>query len=263
MSDREELKARIDGLSDTAIRFVARMVDSLALPPTALPSKSPTWISGTPEWIEYFGLTLSVHHGTTADALGLDGFEAAFSNSCESVEWTVERAESMTHRFSDVAVTDGTGKKRELSLKSTAAKKLSTRTIHISKLTEAAWIQDVRSARDRRRRTLDLFREYTAIVDSIVVLRAFREGKQVPKRYQLVEIPTAIFKSLQNATVSQFDSDGPRISCSFAGHERAAQVSLDRSDAKITVSGIRLDVCSVHAEWEMVSAGTSDTPTQE
>lgn len=263
MNDREELKERIDNLSDTAIRFVARMVDSLALPPTALPSKSPTWISGTPEWLEYFGLTLSVHHGTTAQALGLDGFEAAFSNSCESVDWTVERAESMTHRFSDLTVTDSTGKKRELSLKSTAAQNLSTRTIHISKLTEAAWIQDVRSARDRRSRTIELFAEYTDAVDAIIMLRAFRQGKQMPDRYQLVEIPTAIFKSLQSATVSHFDSDGPRVSCSFRGHERAAQVALDRSDAKITVSGIRLDVCSVHAEWEMVAAGTSDTPTQE
>ncbi len=263
MSGREELKARIDGLSDTAIRFVARMVDSLTLPPTALPSKSPTWISGTPEWIEYFGLTLSVHHGTTVDALGLDGFETAFGNTCGSVEWKVERAESMTHRFSDIAVTDGTGKKRNLSLKSTAAQNLSKQSIHISKLTEAAWIQDVRSARDRQRRTLELFAEYSAAVDAIIILRAFRQGKQMPHRYQLVEIPTAIFESLQSAPVGQFDSDGPRISCSFGGHERAAQVSLDRSDAKITVSGIRLDVCSVHAEWEMVSAETADTPMQE
>ena len=261
MSDREELKARIDGLSDTAIRFVARMVDSLTLPPTALPSKSPTWISGTPEWIEYFGLTLSVHHGATADALGLDGFETAFSNTCESVEWKVERAESMTHRFSDVAVTDSMAKKRNLSLKSTAAQNLSARSIHISKLTEAAWIQDVRSARERRRRTLELFAEYTAAVDAIIILRAFRQGKQVPHRYQLVEIPTTIFKSLQSATISQFDSDGPRVSCSFGGQERAAQISLDRSDAKITVSGIRLDVCTVHAEWEIVP--TAQTPTQE
>lgn len=257
MNDRDALKAKIDGLSDTAIRFVARMVDSLSSPPTASLGKPSTWISRTPDWIEYFGLTLSVHHGTTADALGLEGFEAAFSNACESVGWKVERAQSLTHRFSDVAVTDSTGQKRNLSLKSTAAQKLSTRTIHISKLTEAAWIQDVRSARDRRKRTLDLFTDYMTAVDAIIMLRAFRQKKQAPERYQLVEIPTAIFESLQSAPVSQFDSDGPRISCSFGGHERAAQVSLDRSDAKITVSGIRLDVCSVHAEWDMVSAETA------
>ena len=253
MNDRFDLNARIDRLSDTAVRFVARIVESLSSPPTPITREPRTWISGKADWIEYFGLTLSVHHGTTIEALGLDGFEAAFANACESVGWRVERAKSMTHRFSDLVVTDDVDKSRKLSLKSTAAQGLSKSTVHISKLTEAAWIQDVRSARDRQQRTLTLFREYAAAVDSIVMLRAFRSANKVPERYQLIEIPVDIFQSLQHSTVSQFDSDGPRIDCSFGGHDRAAQVSLDRSDAKITVNRIRLDVCSVHAEWEMVS----------
>ena len=251
MNDRDDLKARIDGLSDTAIRFVTRMVDSLSSPPTSTIKEPATWISRSPEWVEYFGLALSVHHGTTIDALGLNGFETAFSNACESLGWRVDRAESMTHRFSDLTVTDNADKSRKLSLKSTAAQSMSKRTAHISKLTEASWIQDARTARDRRRLTLALFREYTNAVDSIVMLRAFRRRNEVPERYQLLEIPTAIFNSLQNASVSQFSSDGPRVYCSFRGNERAAQVALDRSDAKITVSSISLDACSIHAEWEV------------
>ncbi len=35
MNGREDLKARIDGLSEAAIRFVNRMVDSLSSPPTS------------------------------------------------------------------------------------------------------------------------------------------------------------------------------------------------------------------------------------
>ena len=255
MNDRADLKAKIDGLSETAIRFVARMVDSLSSPPAATTAKPSTWISGTWDWIEYFGLALSVHHGTTVDALGLKGFETVFGNACESVGWKVEWAESMTHRFNDLIVTDHEDKSRSLSLKSTAAQSLSIKTAHISKLTEAAWIQDVRSARERRTRTLALFEEYTNTVDSIVMLRAFRQRNEVPQRYQLVEIPTEIFKSLPDSTVSQFDSDGPRVDCSYGGCQHAARVSLDRSDAKITVSGIRLSVCSVHAEWELSSTG--------
>ncbi len=251
MNPRDALKARIDGLSETAIRFVARMVDSLSSPPAANTSEPNTWISGTPDWVEYFGLALSVHHGTTVDALGLNGFETAFGNACESVNWKTEWAESMTHRFSDLTVTDNEDKRRRLSLKSTAAQRLSPRTIHISKLTEAAWIQDIRSARERRTRTLALFQEYMDAVDSIMILRAFRQLNKIPERYQLVEIPTVIFESLRDTTLSQFNSDGPRVDCSFGGHPSAARVSLDRSDAKITVSGIMLDVCSVHAEWEL------------
>ena len=254
MSGREDLKARIDGLSETAVRFVARMVDSLSSPPSATTRQPVTWISGTPDWIEYFGLALSVHHGTTIDALRLTGFETAFANACESVGWEVEWVESTTHRFSDLTVTDKEGRSRRLSLKSTAAQKLSERTVHISKLTEAAWIQDVRSARQRRLRTLELFQEYRNAVDAIVMLRAFRQPNKIPERYQLVEIPSGIFKSLQDSPLSHFDSDGPRIYCSFGGNQRAARVSLDRSDAKVTVGGIILDVCSVHAEWQLSSA---------
>ena len=70
-------------------------------------------------------------------------------------------------------------------------------------LTEAASIQDVRSARARRRHTLKLFREYRAAVDAIVMLRAFREPDTIPNRYQLIEIPSGLFKSLENAPESK------------------------------------------------------------
>ena len=251
MSDREDLKAKIDGLSETAATFVARIVDSLSSPPSATTREPKTWISGRPEWVEYFGLALSVHHGTTIDPLGLTGFEATFSNACESVGWNVERVESTTHRFSDLTVADNEGGSRRLSLKSTAAQRLSEKTVHISKLTEAAWIQDVRSSRQRRSRTLELFQEYRNAVDAIVMLRAFRQRNKIPERYQLVEIPSTIFQSLQDSTMSEFDSDAPVISCSFRGHQDVARVALDRSDAKITVRRISLDVCSVHAEWKL------------
>ena len=75
MSDREKLKERIDALSPSAVRFVARMVDSLSSPPTATIGREATWLTGRPDWIEYFGLSLSVHHGTTVEPLGLTGFE--------------------------------------------------------------------------------------------------------------------------------------------------------------------------------------------
>ena len=111
----------------------------------------------------------------------------------------------------DVTLTPADGMTRRLSLKSTAARNLSERTAHISKLTEAAWIQDVRSARARRRHTLKLFREYRAAVDAIVMLRAFREPDTIPHRYQLIEIPSGLFKSLENAPESAFAADGPVV----------------------------------------------------
>ncbi len=253
MSDREALKRSIDDLSPMGVRFVARMVDSLADPPRVhFPESEPTWITAEPDWIEYFGLMISAHHGITVEALGLTSFETAFRNTCDAVDWALDPPGSATQRFVDLTVEPADGRERRLSLKSTAAQRLFETTAHISKLTEAAWIQDVRSARTRREHTLELFEEYCAAVDAIVMLRAFRVDRTtMPHRYQLFEIPTAIFESLADAPLSAFDADGPTIDCAYDGNAAAARVSLDRSDAKITVKQIQLSVCDIHAEWEL------------
>ena len=215
-------------MSPTAILFVSRMVESLSSPPLAHTNSSNTWLP--PEWIEYFGLALSVHHGTTLEPLAQKGFESVFRSACESVDWTVKGPASETQRFLDLEIQRPGFPWQRLSLKSTAARKLSRKSIHISKLTEAAWVQDMRAARDRQGRTLDLFREYMSTVDSIMMLRAFRERHRIPTTYQLVEIPSEIFRSLEDAPLEAFNADGPTIDCSFGGCDVAARVSLDRSD---------------------------------
>ena len=253
MNHREVLKRSIDGLSQMGVRFVARMVESLADPPLVqLPEAESTWINAEQDWIEHFGLTISAHHGITTEALGLTSFETAFRSTCEAVDWALDPPGSATQRFVDLTVEASDGLERRLSLKSTAAQRLSETTAHISKLTEAAWIQDVRSARTRREHTLELFEEYCAAVDAIVMLRAFRVDRtRMPHRYQLIEISTAIFESLADAPQTAFDADGPTIDCAYGGNPAAARVSLDRSDAKITVKQIQLSVCDIHAEWEL------------
>lgn len=253
MTDSEALRRRIEGLSPMGVRFVARMVESLSDPPQAQGSApEPTWITAESDWVEYFGLLISAHHGLAVDAVKETGFENAFRDACEAVGWGVDPPASATRRFVDVTVRTRDGRRRRLSLKSTAARRLSKSTIHISKLTEAAWIQDVRSPRIRRTRTLELFEEYCAAVDAIVMLRAFRHDPQsIPRCYQLVEIPSAIFAALQSLPLSAFEADGPTLDCSFHGDPAAARVSLDRSDAKITVKQIQLSACVVHEEWEL------------
>lgn len=250
-----ELKARIESLSPMGIRFVARLIDSLSSPPRAAVTSS--WITTNPEWVEFFGLAISVHHSNTVEPLGLISFEIAFRNACEAVGWSVDAPGSATRRFVDVTVQVDEEPELKLSLKSTAAQRLSATTAHISKLTEAAWIQDVRSARTRRLKTLELFRQYREAVDGIVMLRAFRTARNVvPTKYQLLEIPTAIFASLEDAPQSAFAADGPTVNCTYGQDPDAARVSLDRSDAKITVKRIKLSACTIHAEWHMAGQPT-------
>ncbi len=224
-------------------------MESLANPPSAKIRKRGTWLTRSDEWIEYFGLALSVHHSATTEPLGLNAFEAVFRDACSHLRWPIDPPGSATRRFIDLTVRPAAGPERRLSLKSTAARHLSKTTIHISKLTEAAWIQDARTPRNRRERTRELFRQYQSAVTHIVMLRAFREGQgEVPSVYQLVEIPVSIFDSIQTAPLSVFERDAPLIECQV-GDEAVAVVAVDRSDAKVTVRQIKISACTVHAEW--------------
>lgn len=251
----DDLKARLDGLSPVKVSFVTRVVDALANPPTLDIRTAGTWLTGTPEWTEYFGLALSVHHGATVEPLRLTSFESVYRNACEHMKWPVSPRGSATQRFVDMTVKPGDRITRRLSLKSTAARNLSKSSVHISKLTEAAWIQDTRKASDRRRETLALFREYRKAVSHIVMLRAFcGEDDEAPYLYQLVEIPVGIFDSIENAPLEVFESDGPKVPCTIGG-EAVAIATLDRSDAKITVRNVKLSACTVHAEWRRRKEG--------
>lgn len=245
----DDLKARLDSFSPVQIEFVAQVMDSLANPPNANIRSAGTWLTGTPGWIEYFGLALSVHHSATIEPLGLTSFETVFRNACEHVGWTVDPPGSRTRRFVDLIVGTNDGEERRLSLKSTAAAKLSESSAHISKLTEAAWIQDERTATGRRNRTRKLFQQYQAAVTEIIMIRAFRSTPdEMPSRYQLIEIPASIFDTIQLAPLDTFQRDAPTIASEVDGRP-AAVIALDRSDAKITIRQIQLSACTVHAEW--------------
>ena len=244
----DQLKAQLDRMSPAQVRFVARVVDSLAHPPQARIRQSGTWLTRESAWIEYFGLVLSAHHALTAEPLGLTAFETAFRNACASVNWTLDPPGSPTQRFVDLTVQAHHGPARRLSLKSTAARTLSETRAHISKLTEAAWIQDARTPTARRQQIQTLFREYRQAVDAILMLRAFRDRDAYSHRYQLLEIPSSLFASVQSAPLDTFRSDAPVIDCQV-GAQTVARVALDRSDAKITVRSILLSACVVHAEW--------------
>ena len=207
----------------------------------------PLWVKLITECYEDGKRMISVD---TTEPLGLTAFETVFRSACKSVQWKMDPPGSSTRRFVDLVVQAGNDPERRLSLKSTSALNLSKTRAHISKLTEAAWIQDERTARNRQRRTLDLFEEYQQAVDAIIMLSAFRKRGEVPSRYQLIEIPTSIFDSVRQAPVEVFQRDAPIIDCRIGG-ETVARVAIDRSDAKITVLTILLSACTVHAEWTL------------
>jgi hypothetical protein len=93
----DELKAELDKFSQAKIEFVAIVVKSLSNPPRTDIRQQGTWLTGSPEWMEYFSLALSVHHGATTEPLGLTAFETVFRNACRAAKWTLDSPGSATH----------------------------------------------------------------------------------------------------------------------------------------------------------------------
>ncbi|MBI3944959.1 MAG: hypothetical protein HY321_03500 [Armatimonadetes bacterium] len=188
-----------------------------------------------------FRSKLLTHHCFMGAPLFQESFDSAFICACAHAGHKVTRAPE-GQRFWDVAV-DG----RRISIKSTKARALRESTLHISKLTEAAWIQDCRSAMRRRECTFQLFRQYIAEVDAIVQLRYF----QSKRKYELVEVPVSLFSQVFEVGREHFSADGPTINIPIGKDPPDFTLKLDRSDAKITLANINKTLCLAHGTWQL------------
>lgn len=193
----------------------------------------------TPEFEEAFRSKLLTHHCLIGSPLFQESFDSAFISSCRDAGMQLEEAPP-GQRFWDVAVAG-----KHVSLKSSKAKSLKAQALHISKLTEAAWIQDCRTAKRRREQTVELFDTYTAQVDAIIQLRYFEKARL----YELVEVPVAMFRQIKAVAREFFDSDGPTINIPIGADPPDFTLKLDRSDAKITIANINKARCLIHGTW--------------
>lgn len=190
---------------------------------------------------ESFRSKLLVHHCFVGSPLFQQSFDAAFITACGEAGLPVEPA-SEGQRFWDVRIAD-----LRVSLKSSKAKSLKRDKLHISKLTEAAWIQDCRSAAKREHKTKSLFDEYTKQVDLILQLRYF-PGRSL---YELVEVPGRLFEQVADVGRQHFASDGPSINIPVGADPPDFTLKLDRSDAKVTIANINKAACIVHGTWQL------------
>lgn len=197
-----------------------------------------------------FRATLLIHHYFLKAPLATSSFEAAYVRAAQAAGHKVEVAPD-GGRFWDVRV-DGL----KVSLKSTGAAGLKDHTLHVSKLCEAAWIQDMRGAAQREERTKALFEEYTNAVDGIVQLRFFRKRAF----YELVRIPSAILRQVAEVPRSEFAPDGPTIGIPVGKNPPDFTLKLDRSDAKITLANINKDVCEVLGSWQLDNSTDLNAP---
>jgi hypothetical protein len=195
----------------------------------------------TEDFVEEFTSRLLAQHVFLGNPLMQESFDTAFFASALVAGFPCEEAPS-GQRFWDLTING-----KNISLKTTKAKGLKLETLHISKLTEAAWIQDCRTASARMDHTIELFREYTEKVDSIFQFRYFK-----PRHlYELVEIPTTLLAQIENVPKSSYQAEGPSINIPVGQNPPDFTLKLDRSDAKITLANILKSRCVVHASWEI------------
>ncbi|AOY74474.1 hypothetical protein ARZXY2_4975 (plasmid) [Arthrobacter sp. ZXY-2] len=242
--DRKGLQLKIERLNDQEIIVVDDFVSAIMTPVEAA-LLGDSWLTSE-AWGEGFLARLRAHHALSQEPLGTLQFESAFNAACAAAGWEVTPADGATNRFFDTTLVKD-GIRKRLSLKASAAKDMKRESVHISKLTEAAWIQDVRRQVDRRDNIVNLFKEYRAGTDGIVMLRAFREVGAVD--YQLVEIPTSLFEAVDNLSVE--DAQKATIPMPPNAVLPKFKIRVDRSDAKITLTSIRIDAITVHGEWKL------------
>ena len=243
---RGRLIERIEQLTEPQIHVVADVVAAM-LRPVSVKLNPGSWLADD-AWAESFLARLRAHHALSTEPLARQQFEAAFNRACEETGWIVVPEQSATHRFTDTSITKGSVVRR-LSLKASAAKDLRPNFIHISKLTEAAGIQDVRRQVDRRDLLRDLFTSYRRACDSIIILRAFANPQQV--RYELAEVSTDLFAPVQSITTEQ--AQPSTISIPPTTTDPDFKIRVDRSDSKITLTAIKIERCTVHGEWTFIN----------
>lgn len=242
-AERLELLRLVGGFADAQVRQLRNVALAMNRPIAFTPNGQSTLVVGGFE--AEFRARLQAHHGTHTSGMDRLAFESALLAACERAGFAVAPAPTRTTRFWDLTI-DGD----RTSVKTTQAKGLKPDVIEVSKLSEAAWIQDVRNARDRRRKTLELFTDFSEAVKRWYVLRIFETD--TAWEYELVEIPVAIFGApIQALKVDDFDSDGPRIAVKDpATTQTLFRLVLDRSDAKITIQRLPKATCTVHGNWK-------------
>lgn len=253
MTDYDDVRARIQAqveeLGAADLDVLSQFLDAITTEIVVEPGADSGWL--TDEWFDAFTARLRAHHALSIDPLSTKQFEDAFNASCGKQGWATRPAQSATHRFFDTTITGPDGVERKISLKASSAKDMKRQSIHISKLTEAAWIQDERTQGGRRNRLVQLFAEYRKATTSIVILRAFvQEDESV--LYELAEIPTDLFSAVDNLTLQQAWQG--TIGVPPDQRPPDFKIRVDRSDSKITLSDIRLSVCTVHARWTLPGA---------
>jgi type II restriction enzyme len=195
---------------------------------------------------EHFGNRLLIHHAVTEEKLKKKTFEYAFRDSAKAAGRQAEITASDVFSGADLIVD-----RVKYSMKTEAQKNIRKNRITISKFMEARWIRD-KNAEELSREANERIRRHLANYERILILRSFTlDASQI--RYDLVEIPHAILMLAtqlhsRNIILSTRGNGGGNAVIRLNGSE-VFTLRLDGSVEKVTISGLWVDFCQIHASW--------------
>ena len=201
--------------------------------------------------LEYFSIRLAAHHASSGVALKKENFEHILEHSFKRSGHDASLTGSMVNRGADLEV-DG----HTYSLKTEAAKGLNPKKITISKLMEARWIRDLNGPEDVPEQVKARIISHLDEYERIFILRSYGNNERV--RYDLREIPKEVIAAAANLVAVDF---GPLTNAGGTSakvmHENkvAFTLRLDGSVEKVTISGLEVDLCPLHAWWELGRPG--------
>lgn len=247
MSDLDILLKAASKLTSQRVRILVEMANALGRQVEV--EASPDSDLMTPLFVEDFTARLIVYHAMHEEKITKKTFEYIFRGASSAAGYSAELTGNPVNPGADVTV-DGT----KFSLKTEAAKNLSVKCVHISKFMEARWIRNCRTEADFAREACSRIIAHLASYDRIIVLRAsdLSEGRV---QYSLIEIPVNLLRLVKNLDVADFTR--PTRNGSSSAKVKvdglvAFTVRLDGSVEKVTMAGLRTDLCIEHASWALI-----------
>jgi hypothetical protein len=263
MAHKSNLKGRlalkINKLDDDVCRVIEMYVDYLNLKWKEEVSSDSDIV--TAAFSKNFRTRLQLHHAANEEVFNKKSFEFAFKNASIAADRTAVIETSAVNPGHDVTV-DGV----RFSLKTEADKKIRPKSIKISKLMEARWIRECVTGEDFRRGVKRIL-EHLSHYERVLILRAFRFDPPTSEvRYDLLEIPLGVLRRIESIGPADFKPRSAKSGGSSAlvkdPSGRLFALRLDGSVEKVTISGLGVESCLMHASWT-ISIPESITAAKE
>ena len=206
------------------------------------------------DFASYFANRLRIYHAANTEKFNKKAFEYAFVAAARYAGNSAIILPSTVAPNADVEIDN-----HRYSLKTEAVRNLSRTAICISKFSEARWIRDCETPEDLTREATRRVPEHLRCYERVFTLRAFDMhavllGDELPAvRYELWEIPRSLLMHVENLRPEDFAPKSTAVSsCAnvmLDDGTRAFRLALDGSVEKVTLAGIRTDLCRFHGAW--------------